>query len=166
MSSVQLAMEQIAFARRYALRLIEASEPGDWFRLPPGGVTHIAWQVGHLAMAEYRLCLERLRGRQPGDERIIAEDFLLLFGKNSTPVADLGLYPTAEEIRAALDRVHQQVLAELPHYDDAELAEPPLRPHSIATTKLDCLFWCGQHEMMHAGQIGLLRRLLGAAPLW
>ena len=32
-------------------------------------------------------------------------------------------------------------------------------------TKLGALFFCSVHEMMHAGQIGLLRRLLGKSPL-
>ena len=37
---------------------------------------------------------------------------------------------------------------------------------NMAQTKLDSLFWCAHHEMLHAGQIGLVRRLLGQAPLW
>ena len=28
------------------------------------------------------------------------------------------------------------------------------------------LLWCAHHEMVHAGQIGLLRRYLGFAPVW
>ncbi len=39
----------------------------------------IAWQVGHLAMAEYRLALERIRGPQPQDAGLISEEFLRLF---------------------------------------------------------------------------------------
>ena len=34
-------------------------------------------------------------------------------------------------------------------------------PHQFATTKLRALLWCAQHEMLHAGQIGMLRRYLG-----
>ena len=33
-------------------------------------------------------------------------------------------------------------------------------------TKIDTLRWCGDHELIHAGQIGLLRRLLGHKPVW
>jgi uncharacterized damage-inducible protein DinB len=32
-------------------------------------------------------------------------------------------------------------------------------------TKREAIRWSIQHEFLHAGQIGLLRRLLGAAPL-
>jgi uncharacterized damage-inducible protein DinB len=36
----------------------------------------------------------------------------------------------------------------------------------LAQTKRASLLWCAQHELVHAGQIGLLRRLLGYPPLW
>jgi uncharacterized damage-inducible protein DinB len=164
--SSALAIEQITFARKYSLRLIDAVAAADWFRMPADGVTHVAWQVGHLAMAEYRMCLDRLRGRQPGDGRIIPEDFLIQFGRDSTPEPDPARYPKPAEIRDVLERVHQQALAELQRYSEAELQEPAVRPHPMFTTKLGGLFWCAQHELIHAGQIALLRRLLGAQPLW
>ena len=65
-----------------------------------------------------------------------------------------------------LDRVHEQVLFELPRLTDSALDEPVPHPHKFATTKLLALFWCAQHEMVHAGQIGLLRRQLGKPPMW
>jgi hypothetical protein len=168
MSRLQLAIEQIAFARRYTLDLVESMGPDDWFRRPPGCVTHLAWQVGHLAMAEYRLALERIRGTHPEDEALISADFLRTFGRDSVPVpvADLARYPTPAEIRTVFDRVHEQTLRELLNVADADLDSPPLKPHRLARTKLWSLLWCAQHEAVHAGQIGLLRRLLGYAPLW
>ncbi len=34
-------------------------------------MSHVAWQVGHLAVAEYRLALWRIRGPQPQDGDVI-----------------------------------------------------------------------------------------------
>jgi hypothetical protein len=164
-SPVQHAIEQIHFARNYTVKLLDSIDPADWFAMP-GGVSHIAWQVGHLAMAEYRLGLERLRGRQPGDEVLISELFLMQFGRDSVPEPDPAKNPSPGEIRHAFDQVHGQVLHELPRWSDEELQAPPLRPHALFNTKLGGLIWCAQHEMMHAGQIGLLRRQLGQKPLW
>jgi hypothetical protein len=31
---------------------------------------------------------------------------------------------------------------------------------------VEFLRWCGHHEMTHAGQIGLIRRMLGLSPVW
>jgi hypothetical protein len=166
MSRLQLAIEQIAFARRYTLNLLDQTPPDDWFRRPPGFVTHVAWQVGHLAMAEYRLALERIRGPRPEDEALISAEFLRTFARLSVPEADAAQYPAPAAIRGVLDRVHAQTLRELPHLAEEDLDSPVLKPHAYAKTKLWSLLWCAQHEAVHAGQIGLLRRLLGYPPLW
>ena len=49
------------------LSLLEGLSEHDWFRQPSEGVTHVAWQVGHLAAAQYSLGLVRLRGERPDD---------------------------------------------------------------------------------------------------
>ena len=159
--------EHLRFVRRYSSKLLDKTPQEEWFRIPPAGVSHVAWQVGHLAMASYRLCLERLRGRLDGDGRLIGDEYFTLFGRESRPQADdLGRYPSAAELRATFDRVLERVLVELPQADPASLDLPPLKPHNLCTTRRACVVWCGQHEMLHAGQIGLLRRQLGHDPLW
>src|SRR5262245_55625573 len=47
MSIVKLALEQIVFVRNYTTHLLDNVPPEDWFRQPSGGVSTIAWQVGH-----------------------------------------------------------------------------------------------------------------------
>jgi hypothetical protein len=163
-SRLQLAIEQIVFACNYTIGLLDQTPTEEWFRQPPGGVSHVAWQVGHIAFAEYRLALWRIRDERPDDAELFSPDFKRLFGVDSVPQAD-SMYP-AGELRAVLDRVHQQVLQELPGLDEAELDQPVPHSHRFATTKLKALLWCAQHEMLHAGQIGLLRRHLGFPPMW
>jgi hypothetical protein len=164
MSRLDLSLNQIRSARAYTTALLESLEPGDWFRQPDGGVTHVAWQVGHLAFAEYKLLLERFRGARPDDTRLISQVFLNQFGRGSVPDPDSSRYPPPGEIRAVFDRVHLQALEELKGVSDEELDQPPLIPHPFCPTKLGALVWCNQHEMLHAGQIGLVRRLLGYPP--
>jgi hypothetical protein len=117
-------------------------------------------------MAEYRLCLERLRLRTTADEALISDDFLKTFGRESAPIADPTAYPTAAEIRATFDRVHARILEELPHYPDVDLDLPPLKPHSLFTTRLAGLRYAPLHEMIHCGQIAMIRRMLGQKPIW
>ena len=164
MTRIEFAIEQLVFARNYTLQLLASTKLEDWFRQPPGGVSNIAWQVGHVATSQYRLVLERFRGAKPEDAALIAPEFMKLFGKDSVPDPDPRKYPTAEEIRATFDRVYQQAMKELKTVDDAELDKPPLMPHALFKTKLWALTWCIQHETLHTGQIGLLRRLLGYGP--
>jgi hypothetical protein len=166
MSRLQMAIDQIIFARNYSTGLLDQTPEVDWFRQPPAGVSHIAWQVGHLAIGEYRLGLWRIRGEQPDDEELFSQEFKRTFGPNSVPVADSSAYPSPSEIRSALKRVHERVLKELPGLKESELDQPVVNPHPFAKTKIQALLWCAHHEMLHAGQIGLLRRQLGHSPMW
>ncbi|RUL87977.1 DinB family protein [Tautonia sociabilis] len=113
MSRLELLVDQIGSARRYSLSLLDDIAEGDWFRMPSGGITHVAWQVGHLAFAEYRLALERIRGVRPDDPHLISDGFLTQFGRGSVPDPDPATYPRPGAIRAVLDRVHRRALEEL-----------------------------------------------------
>lgn len=165
MSKAAFGLERIQWARGYTLQHIEDVKDSQWFSMP-GGVTHLAWQMGHLAMAEYRLALERIRGRQPGDAELISDEFLAQFGRGSAPEKDPAKYPSPGEIRRVFDRVHQQLQSEVGKFTDAEMDQPALQPHRLAKTKFECLLWCSYHEALHAGQIGLIKRLLGHNPKW
>ncbi len=164
MSRLELIGEQIAKARAYSASLLEDLGPDDWFAMPGPGVTHLAWQVGHLAAAEYSLTMFRVRGPRDEDASLISPELRKLFGRGSRPEPDPGRYPAIEEIRQVFDRVHAEAIAELQQLPDAVLDEPT-EAHPMFTTKLGAVSFCPLHEMVHAGQIGLLRRLLGRGPL-
>jgi hypothetical protein len=164
MSRLTEALEQIDFARRYTLERLDTVPLSEWFAIPPGGVSHIAWQVGHLAMAEYRLCIGRLRPRTTADEELIPDVFLKTFGRESQPNAVTGYTP--EEVRSVFTRVHAQVMTELSSYPDADLDSAPLVPHPLFSTRIAGLRYAPLHEMIHCGQIAMLRRMLGHKPIW
>jgi hypothetical protein len=166
MSRLDLALEQIVTVRKYTTQMLDCVREEDWFRLPPAGVSHVAWQVGHLAFAQIRLALLRIRGPKTDDAQLYPPEFDSLFGRLSVPEANASTYPGVSEIRAVFDRVHQRVLEEIPRLPEAELDEAVEPPHRVARNKLWSLLWCAQHEMLHAGQIGLIRRQLGYTPMW
>jgi len=163
--SLELAIKQIEFARGYVLSILAEIEEKDWFVMPAGCPTHVAWQVGHLAMAEYGLGLFRQRGRAEIDAELMSSSFRKQFSRGSVPEADASKYPSAAEIRSVFDRVHAQVLKEAPSFTPEQLKEPVEPPFAVEQTKLGALLLCSHHEMIHAGQLGLLRRLLGKNPV-
>ena len=164
MSRLSEAVEQIAFARRYLLERVDTVPLSGWFTVPPGGVSHVAWQVGHLASSQYRLCLERLGPRGAGDEALISDAFLKSFSRDSLPEPETGF--SATEIRAVLDRVYARVMAELPSYPDADLDRPPVAPHKLCGSRIAILRYAPLHEMIHCGQVAMIRRMLGQPPIW
>src|SRR5258708_3324739 len=104
MTRLQTALDQLRQVRKYTLPPLEPVPPGEWFHMPAGGVTHVAWQVGHIATAQYRLCLVRTRGPRPEDEQLIPQAFVQQFSYGSVVDPDATKYPTAPVIRATLDR--------------------------------------------------------------
>ena len=165
MSRLTEALDQIDFARRYTRERIETVPLADWFTIPPGGVTNVAWQVAHLARSEYRLCLVRLRPRSAADAELISDEVLALFGTNTVPTSAAEFLPAAE-VLATFDRVHARVMEELANHPDADLDLPPLEPHPYLPTRIAALRYAPLHEMIHCGQIALVRRMLGQKPIW
>ena len=163
--SLDLAIKQIEFARAYTLSLLADIGPQEWFTVPAGCGTHVAWQVGHLAMAEYGLCLFRQRGRSEIDASLMTSTFRKAFSRGSLPEPDPAKNPGADEIRQVFDQVHAQALREAPSFTAESLAEPVDMPYAAYATRLGSLLFCSHHEMLHAGQLGLLRRLMGKAPV-
>jgi hypothetical protein len=164
-SRLDIAIRRIETAREYTETLLEGLTEEDWFWQPEGLTTHIAWQVGHLAMAQYGLTLFRQRGRQPIDLDLMSGRFRKQFSRGSSPAASADLSPSVEEIRNVFDRVHAQALAELPTFDEASLDETIDPPYSGFPTKFGALLFAVDHEMLHCGQIGMLRRLMGKEPV-
>lgn len=164
-SRPELILGQIRFAREYTLSLLHDLSPEDWFRQPAEGISHLAWQLGHLAMAQYGLCLFRMRGRAEIDLELMSSSFRKKFSKGTIPDPDPAANPTPEEIRTVFDRVFEQSMLELSAVTESQLDEPIEMPYAAFPTKFGGLLFCSHHEMLHAGQIGLLRRLIGKTPV-
>jgi len=163
---LSLVIDEVRTARDYTRSLIVDTPESAWFTIPPAGISHVAWQVGHLAMATYRLALERVRGHRDSDDAVISPAFLAQWGRASVPVPDASKYPPAAAILGVYDAVHELAMKELPTLTEADLDAPPTKPHPTFSNKYGSLTWHVRHTMLHAGQIGLLRRQLGAEPRW
>ena len=161
---------QIERTRVLTLQLVERIPHDTWFTMPMD-ISHIAWNVGHIATAENFLGMVFVRGIREDDSRLIPENYVELFGYNSVPQSDPDLYPTPQELLDTLDAVHQQLLHDVRAMPVSELDEPCLflegefDHHPLFQHKGGSLEWIAYHEHMHMGTIGLLRRELGAEPI-
>jgi len=131
----------------------------------PAGPTNIAWQVAHIAVAQYGLCLFRIRGRAEADTELMPGPFRKMYGRGSVPSSDPAANAPIAVIRRTFDAVYEQAMKELPATDPATLAEPMDRPYAVYPNRLGCLLMAPVHEAIHAGQLGLIRRALGRDPL-
>ncbi len=162
---LKTAIDRIRFSRQYTKRFLAGLSDEEWFWCPSELTTHIAWQVGHVAVSQYNLCLRRVRGRTAADETLIPDRFIEVFKLGSTPDPAPANNPTLAEIRRVFDAVEQQVVTELATRNDAGLEVPVEQPHPVFKTKLEAVEYAPQHELVHAGQIAMLRRMMGKPPL-
>lgn len=167
------ALGQIDWARRYTLELLAATPRELWFERPglvasegsqtSGPLpTHIAWQVGHLAVSQYGLLMFRIHGRRDEDLELIPSRFRKAYARGSDPTAEAAKQCSADELFDRLETVHRSAIQGLTQgFDSGTLLEPVDMPYAVYPIKLGAILFCPLHEQIHSGQIGLIRRGLG-----
>ena len=152
---------QMRFAREYTLNLLSSVPDSLWNVIPNGGTSHIAWQVGHLAVSQYGLMLFRQRGRAEGDLDLMPGWLRKKFGRGTVPPKEASEIPSKDELLTSLNRIHQASMTLVPTLGTELLSEATEMPYAVYPIKLGALLFCPLHESIHAGQIGMLRRLHG-----
>ncbi|HBJ33342.1 MAG TPA: DinB family protein [Planctomycetaceae bacterium] len=171
------ALGQIDWARRYTLELLAATPRELWFERPTVSnsrtgesamqlPTHIAWQVGHLAVSQYGLLMFRIHGRRDEDLDLIPSRFRKAYARGSDPTATSSGQCSADELFERLETVHRNAITGLTQgFDTGVLLHPVDMPYAVYPIKLGAILFCPLHEQIHSGQIGLIRRALGLAPV-
>src|SRR5450432_1660828 len=142
---MQAALARVDLARGFTKQFLAGLTPDEWFWQPPEFTTHIGWQVAHLSVAQYRLCLERIRGRTAADDAFMPVSYMERFQLGSQPVAGAKNNPSIEEIQRVYDVVLERALAELGERTDEEMDAPLEQPRPMFKTKLGAIEWCSQH---------------------
>ena len=164
MKPLEIAIRQVESARAYTWTLLEDLDDDEWFEQADGMISHIAWEIGHITMAQYALTLLRIRGKEPEDQEFITNTFFKFFKKGSKAQSrELG--PSIDEIKRTFQAVYDRAMLELPGYSDELLAESLPAPTFGPPTKLGSILLASHHEMLHTGKIGVLRRQLGKSPV-
>lgn len=159
------AIHQLRWSRQYSLQLIESIPDELWYVIPSGMSTHLAWQVGHLAVSQYGLMLFRQRGRAEGDMTLLPGWLRKQFGRGTPPPQASESAPSPNELRDRLSQIHQQSILEAEQLSVTTLREECDMPFCVYPIKLGALMFAPIHESIHAGQIGLIRRGHGLAPI-
>jgi len=165
MTRIECVLQALQFSRGFTQGILDKVPDEDWYRFPHGSYTHVGWQVGHLAWAQHRLVFTRVAGESAGADRLLPTDYAELFGKGSTPRAAPSEYPGVSDLRGVFNAVHSRALLVVPTLADALLDETTDPPHPAFSNKFEALLWSARHELVHAGQIAMIRRGFGHAPL-
>lgn len=164
MTRLELLIDRLQTARKWTKSLLADIEEDRWFEMPATGVGHVAWQVGHLAASQIVLIHVRCFDMAYTD---VAPDVIRTsFGRGSTPVASPAAYPPLAEIRSLFDRIHEDAIGRIGGMTDHELDERAgQEPHPLFSDKAGAIGTAALHETFHAGQLAMIRRIFGKAPL-
>lgn len=157
----EILADQLEGTRDWTRRLLADIAGDEWAFQPQPGLAHPLWICGHLAFAENGLIHVRCAG-----ESQIEDAFTAHFKMGSAPSA-LGeqKFPSPEEVMRVMEDVHTKALAVVQAMTPTELAESAGAAHPHFDDKLGAVSHCMRHEAFHAGQLALIRRLMGKPAL-
>lgn len=125
---------------------------------PVPAAHHAAWQLGHLILSEYQMA----RGIAPDVHIDISSDFVTKHDKDAAARNDASSFCSKDVYCTLMSRVREATVAALSGCSEDDLARPgPEAMRSYAPTCAAVFLAIANHEMMHAGQIAVLRRALG-----
>ncbi len=156
-----LLAQQLDDARDWTRKLLADVREADWGFQPQPGLAHPLWICGHLAVSQNVLVHVRCLGVS-----VLPDAFAAKFTMGG-PIKSLREwdYPSAEETRRVFDELHDRTLTAIGGMSDALLGEPAYgkdgAPHPHYRDKCGAVTHTARHEAFHAGQLALIRRLLG-----
>jgi DinB family protein len=131
---------------------------------PAPGANHIAWQMGHLILAERGMIAGDLPGT-PYPE--LPAGFVEQHGKDTAAQDPPKGFRTKDEYLSLFNKVRQTSIDALAKLSDADLDKPTTGQMAKFAPKLGNLFLLqANHTMMHGGQFSVVRRKLGKPVLF
>jgi hypothetical protein len=160
---LQLAAKLNPFQRQYCRNLVADVDDAEMAAQPFTGANHPAWIIGHLVMTADS-CLKML-----GQSPTAGEPYATLFGRGSTPNSDRSLYPSKEELLAALDVAYDRVLAVVAEAPPEKLASPhgnKMLAKALPTVGELVAMLLTTHVAQHLGQLSAWRKAMGRPPMF
>ncbi len=158
----EAGLAAMAYARGTTLRLLEDIPEEQYLHQPVDGANHALWVVGHLAYADdYFLGAFDVR-----PHKLPAQWHTDLFGQGSVPSGEASVYPGMAEVIERLAGLRGEVIGWFEGMSPTELAAPlPDDWKECGPTFAALIGAIACHESLHAGQLTLVRRSLGIAPV-
>jgi hypothetical protein len=164
MSSRELetGIASLRFSRRLALAILNGIPEDEWLHVPVPHGNHATWIGGHLAWEDDDILSSLIEGRgskvsQPWHDR---------FAQGSKPTANPIDYPGHGEIRTALDTFREELIGFFSASIDRLAAPLPEGMHAFARDLAALMPALACHEMIHVGQLTVIRKSLQLPPVF
>ncbi|HVT28444.1 MAG TPA: DinB family protein [Lacipirellulaceae bacterium] len=132
--------------------------PQELLVRPAPDANHLAWQLGHLISAEFRL----VEAAAPGSMRALPPGFAERHTKDTAISDNAADFLSKDEYLSLAKTVRAGTLAALETLSGADLDKPVTgRVPPFVKCAGDCFVTVGTHWVLHSGQWVVLRRKLG-----
>ncbi len=157
--------EMLAFelegTRDWTLKLLADLSGDDWVFQPGKGLPHALWLCGHLVSAQNTLVHVRCLGVNVLDTEF-NDHFPIGAAVKSVGDHD---YPAVETVLERMSEIQTQTLEAVRGMTDQLFDKPAWgkdgKPHPHYHDVRGAVAHCNRHEAFHAGQLAMIRRLLG-----
>ncbi len=150
----------LEFSRSVSLGLFEEVPKDKLLHQPLPGGNHALWILGHIAVSD-EYFLRNLAGQTTPH----LEAWQAQFFAGSVCVPDAAAYPPIEEVLACLNEARERLIAWFGSLPEEQLQGPlPGEKSFFAPTYAALMSSIAGHEMLHAGQLSVVRKSLGIAP--
>ncbi|MEQ8786619.1 MAG: DinB family protein [Pirellulaceae bacterium] len=162
MSLKERIQRQLESARQLSERMLaDFKSPEQWTHQVCEGGNHALWFAGHMANTDNFLI--SLVAPQRAREQ---DGFAAAFGMGSKPQSSAEQYPPVDEVLSTMRERRATLLDVLATLTDDDLSRPTPAgaPDFLAdfASVFELAVW---HEGLHSGQLSVVRRSLGHAPL-
>ncbi len=159
------ALYGLRWSRGFLEQLVAPFDGDDWFHRVDDNTNHALWIVGHLAIVD-----NVMAGRFAPESKIDEPDgWKDLFWKGSS-IQPKESYPPVADVLAFFRERRENFLKVVENLDDEVFSQPgPPKddpsPIAGAPNTGETFIFLARHESLHGGQITMIRRALGHAPL-
>jgi len=158
MNAKQALQSSIDMSWQVLNKYLDDLSDADLMLRPGPGCNHIAWQLGHLLVAEVGL----LSSICPGEAAELPAGFAEQHNKEAAPSDDPAKFCTKQQYLDLAQKVRSATSAALEKKSEADLDLPGPEQYKTMFPTVGSLFVViGSHPLMHAGQLVPIRRALG-----
>jgi hypothetical protein len=158
MNTHEAILSNLHTARYITTSYLGDLSDADLLVRPVAGAHHTAWQLGHLIVSEHQM----LNGVRPGSAPALPHGFAEKHEKTAAKSDQLSDFCSKETYLSLMHQLREATIATLSQLTPEDLSQPGPEAMRAYAPKVGSVFLSiANHELMHSGQVAVIRRALG-----
>jgi hypothetical protein len=158
MNTHEAIISNLHSSRYIMTRYLQDLSDADLLVRPHPDAHHSAWQLGHLILSECHM----VRGVSPQYAFDLPTECIAKHDKAAASRSQLADFYTKDTYLSLMEQVREATFSAVKHFSQDDLSLPGPEAMRSYAPKVGSVFLAiANHEMMHSGQLAVVRRVLG-----